>query len=125
MPLLPLASGLSFGFNNATPSGFIICGLLVVLSIASWVAMTRKFLLLKRARKANAIFCSDLRRSPHPLSLYQAGERFLEAPMFHVYHDACRELAFYLLNTDTVDAHFSRRLQAAGRTDSTASPPVK
>jgi biopolymer transport protein TolQ len=115
MPLLPLASGLSFGFNNATPSGFIICGLLVVLSIASWVAMTRKFLLLKRARKANATFCSDLRRSPHPLSLYQAGERFLEAPMFHVYHDACRELAFYLLNTDTVDAHFSRRLQSAGR----------
>ena len=115
MPLLPLASGLSFGFNNATPSGIIICVLLIVLSIASWVAMTRKFLLLKHARKANASFCGDLRRSPHPLSLFQAGERFLEAPMFHVYHDACRELAFYLLNTDTVDAHFSRRLQSAGR----------
>jgi biopolymer transport protein TolQ len=115
MPLIPLASGLSFGFNNATPSGLIICALLVALSIASWVAMTRKFLLLKRARKANATFCGDLRRSPHPLSLFQAGERFLDAPMFHVYHDACRELAFYLLNTDTVDAQFSRRLQAAGR----------
>jgi biopolymer transport protein TolQ len=77
--------------------------------------MTRKFLLLKRARIANATFCSDLRNSPHPLSLFQAGERFLDAPMFHVYHDACRELAFYLLNTDTVDAQFSRRMQAAGR----------
>ena len=115
MPLFPLASGLSFGLNHSTPSGLIICAILVVLSIASWVAMTRKFLLLKRARLANSAFCSNLRHSPHPLSLFQAGERFLDAPMFHVYHDACRELSFYLLDTDTVDATFSRRLQAAGR----------
>lgn len=115
MPQLHLASGLSFGLQYATPSGLVICGLLVLLSIASWVAMTRKFLLLKRARRANAAFCGDLRRSPHPLSLFQAGERFLEAPMFHVYHDACRELSFYLLDTDTVDATFSHRLQSAGR----------
>jgi biopolymer transport protein TolQ len=115
MPQLHLASGLSFGLQNATPSGLVICGLLVLLSVASWVAMTRKFLLLKRARRANAVFCGDLRRSPHPLSLFQAGERFLEAPMFHVYHDACRELSFYLLDTDTVDATFSHRLQSAGR----------
>lgn len=115
MPLIPLASGLSYGLNNATPTGLFICALLVILSIASWVAMTRKFILLKRARLANAAFCSDLRRSPHPLSLFQTGERFLDAPMFHIYHDACRELSFYLLDTDTVDATFSRRLQAAGR----------
>ncbi len=115
MPLFPLAIGLSYGFTNATPSGLIICALLVLLSIASWVAMIRKFILLKRARLANATFCSDLRRSPHPLSLFQAGERFLDAPMFHIYHDACRELSFYLLDTDMVDASFSRRLQAAGR----------
>ena len=115
MPPLPLASGLLFGLKSASISGLLICGLLVLLSIASWVAMTRKFTLLKRAREANAVFCDDLRRSPHPLSLFQAGERFATAPMFHVYHDGCQELAFYLLGTDTVDATFSRRLQAAGR----------
>lgn len=115
MTPLPLASGLLFGLKNASAAGLVICGLLVLLSIASWVAMTRKFGLLKRAREANSRFCDDLRRSPHPLSLYQAGERFAAAPMFHVYHDACQELSFYLLGTDTVDATFERRLQAAGR----------
>ncbi len=115
MTLPLLASGLSFGLQNASISGVVICALLVVLSIASWVAMTRKFGLLKRAREANAAFCEDLRRSPHPLYLFQTSERFTAAPMFHVYHDACQELAFYLLGTDTVDASFSRRLQAAGR----------
>lgn len=115
MTPLPLASGLSFGLKNSSASGLVICVLLVLLSIATWVAMTRKFSLLKRARLANAAFCDDLRRSPHPLSLYQAGERFAAAPMFHVYHDACRELSFYLLGTDVVDAGFNRRLQAAGR----------
>ncbi len=115
MTPLPLASGLSFGLKNSSASGLVICVLLVLLSIATWVAMTRKFSLLKHARLANAAFCDDLRRSPHPLSLYQAGERFAAAPMFHVYHDACRELSFYLLGTDVVDAGFNRRLQAAGR----------
>lgn len=114
-PLPPLASGLLFGLKNSSAAGLIICGLLVILSIASWVAMTRKFSLLKRAREANAVFCDDLRRSPHPLSLFQAGERFAAAPMFHVYHAACQELSFYLLGTDVVDASFTRRLQAAGR----------
>jgi biopolymer transport protein TolQ len=115
MASLLLASGLYFGLQNATPSGLIICSLLVVLSVASWVAMTRKFGLIKKARRANGQFCGDLRRSPHPMSLFQAGEKFVEAPMFHVYYDACRELSFYLLGTDSVDATFSRRLQAAGR----------
>ncbi len=115
MTPLPLASGLLFGLKNASTAGLVICGLLVVLSIASWVAMIRKFGLLKHARGANSLFCDDLRRSPHPLSLYQAGERFATAPMFHVYHAACQELAFYLLGTDVVDASFSRRLQTAGR----------
>lgn len=109
------ASGLSFGFQNATPSGFIICGILAGLSIASWVAMLRKSGLLKRARLANVAFTAELRRSPHPLSLFQSGERFAGAPMYHVYFDGCRELAFYLLGTDEVDATFSRRLQTASR----------
>ena len=110
-----IASGQSFGFQSATPSAILICCVLVGLSIASWVAMIRKFSLLKRARLANAAFTAELRRSPHPLSLFQSGERFAEAPMYHVYFDGSRELAFYLLGTDEVDATFSRRLQTASR----------
>jgi biopolymer transport protein ExbB/TolQ len=109
------ASNLSLGFQNATPSAYLICTLLAGLSIASWVAMVRKSSLLKRARKANAAFTSELRRSPHPLSLFQSGERFAEAPMYHVYFDGSRELAFYLLGTDEVDGTFTRRLQTASR----------
>ncbi len=111
----PLASGFLFSLKNSSAVGLIICSLLVLLSIASWVAMTRKFSLIKRARASDAAFCNDLRRSPHPLSLFQAGERFASAPMYHVYHAACQELSFYLLGTDVVDASFTRRLQAAGR----------
>lgn len=115
MSILSMASGFAFGLQNATLTGKVICGLLVFLSVASWVAMISKFRLLRRAREANGVFYSELKRSPHPLAFYQAGERFDLSPMFHVYGAACRELCFYLLGTDQVDGTFSRRLQAAGR----------
>ena len=115
MTLLFLASGLSFGLQNATTTGWVICTLLLVLSIASWVAMTVKFFALKRARQANNDFRASLFRSPHPLALFQIGERFQNSPMFETYFRGCRELSFYLLGTDQVDSTFGLRLQSAGR----------
>jgi biopolymer transport protein ExbB/TolQ len=110
-----LASGLSFGLQNATAAGWVICILLLMLSIASWVAMTIKFFALKRARLANGEFRTSLFRSPHPLALFQIGERFQNSPMFETYYRGCRELSFYLLGTDEVDSTFALRLQSAGR----------
>lgn len=115
MTLSFLASGLSFGLQNATTTGWVICTLLLVLSVASWVAMTVKFFTLKRARQANNDFRASLFRSPHPLSLFQVGERFQNSPMFETYYRGCRELSFYLLGSDQVDSTFAVRLQSAGR----------
>jgi biopolymer transport protein TolQ len=112
---MPLASTLFTSLQEASLTGRVICVLLVCLSVASWVAMTKKFLDLRAARRANADFRAALLRSPHPLALFQEGDHHPLSPMFMAYFNGCREMAFYLLGSDEVDGSFSERLQKAGR----------
>jgi biopolymer transport protein TolQ len=110
-----LASGLDFGWQKSTGVGIGICIVLGVLSILSWAVMAMKLSLLRKSRIANAEFLAVFRSSPHPLALFQTGERFDFAPFYHIYHGAARELAFHLLGVDQPDRTFATRLQGAGR----------
>lgn len=110
-----LSPGLRFGLEHATLWGLVICGILVVLSIFSWTVMLAKLWLLGRARRANARFLESFRGSNHPLAIFQLRERHDRSPLYHIYHAASRELAFYLLGTDDPSTTFSNRLQGAGR----------
>lgn len=107
--------GLKFGLEHCTLWGLIICGILALLSVFSWTVMLTKLWLIGRAKKANLQFLESFRGSNHPLAIFQLRERHDRSPLYHIYHAASRELAFYLLGTDDPSATFSTRLQGAGR----------
>jgi len=111
----PGLHGLQFGFEHLTPPGMAICGVLVFLSVISWTAVLAKWMFLRRSEKANRRFLEKYRASPQPLALYLTRERVEQAPMYHIYHEACRELAFYLVGEEEPGRAFSSRLQGAGR----------
>ncbi len=114
LPLLSV-SGLEFGMQNSTTVGWVICGLLGLLSISSWAVMVSKWLLLSRASRANRQFLAQVRDTAHPLALFLTREHVELSPLYHIYHHACRELAFYLTGELEPGRTFTSRLQGAGR----------
>lgn len=108
-------SGLQFGIDHSTLPGWIICGVLAVLSIWSWAVLASKWHLLARALRANRKFSRLFRESSHPLTMFLTRERVELSPLYHIYHAACRELAFYLVGEDEPGRTFASRLQGAGR----------
>lgn len=127
MHLTPLAavSGLQFGLENLSTPSLVIAGLLAVLSIISWTVLVVKWHLLGRARNGNNEFMGKFRESAHPLALYLTRERVAVSPMYHVYHEACRELAFYLVGEEEPGRTFNSRLQGAGRITSSQMGAVQ
>lgn len=97
------------------PSGLVICGLLIVMSLACWSIMASRLFMLSRSQKANVAFLRAFHHSAHPLAIFQAKEHHAESPVYHIYHAASRELAFHLVGTDEADATFASRLHGAGR----------
>jgi len=111
-----LSPGLQFGLEHTTLTGWVICGLLAMLSVCSWAVMLGKFLLLRRAQRANLSFLRGFRESAHPLEIFQRGEHYERSPFDLVYHDATREMAWYLVGEeDPSGGTFASRLQGAGR----------
>jgi biopolymer transport protein TolQ len=110
-----LASGIRFGWQQASPACLAICGLLAIISIMSCAMMANKLFLLRRAYKSNQEFLSVFRHTAHPLSIFQSAETFDFAPFFHIYYTASRELAHHLVGVDLPDRIFATRLQGAGR----------
>lgn len=110
-----LASGLMFAFQHATRPGAVICGVLIVLSIACWTLLLSKVWMISGARNANRGFLGAYHHSSHPLELFQSRNHHSAAPLYHLYHAAARELAFHLLGTDEADATFATRLRSASR----------
>lgn len=103
------------GFDRLPPSGLAIAGLLVALSLVCWSVMAARLMMLSRSQKANAAFLRAFHHSAHPLAIFQAREHHAEAPLYHIYHAASRELAFHLVGTDEADGTFASRLHGAGR----------
>lgn len=110
-----LAMGLDFALSRISSSGLLLCGVIVILSVASWAIIAVKLHLLGRSRGANAEFLQVFRHSSHPLSMFQTDERFPNSPLFHIYYAAARELAFHLVGVDQPDKTFSQRLLGAGK----------
>jgi biopolymer transport protein TolQ len=127
MHLTPLAavSGLQYGLENLSLPSLVIAALLAVLSIISWTVLVVKWHGLGRARGANNVFMGKFRDSAHPLALYLTREREAVSPMYHVYHEACRELAFYLVGAEEPGRTFNSRLQGAGRITSSQMGAVQ
>jgi biopolymer transport protein TolQ len=113
--LPPALSGLQFGIDHSTLPVWIILGILAFLSICSWAVLISKWSLLSRATRANRTFMRLFRDSAHPLALYLTKERVEISPLYHIYHSASRELAFYLVGEEEPGRNFSSRLQGAGR----------
>jgi biopolymer transport protein TolQ len=119
------AMGLDFALNQASQTGLVICGLILVLSVASWVVIAAKLHLLGIARGGNAEFLQVFRHSSHPLSVFQSDERFPSSPLFLIYYAAARELAFHLVGVDSPDKTFSQRFQGAGKITASQSNAIR
>lgn len=116
MPTEFLSPGLQFGLEHTTLTGWVICGILALLSAYAWAVMLGKHFLLSRAHKAGLSFLRAFRESVHPLELFQRGLHHERTPLDLVYHDAAREMAWYLVGEeDASGASFAARLQGAGR----------
>ncbi len=110
-----LSPGLQYGLEHSTPTCWIICGVLALLSITSWAVILSKHFLLSRVHKANLSFLREYRESNHALELYQQREPHEFSSFYHIYHAACREMSWYLLGEDEPGTTFAARLQGAGR----------
>jgi biopolymer transport protein TolQ len=110
-----LSPGLLYGLEHSTPTCWIICGILGLLSITSWAVILSKHFLLSRVHRANLSFLREYRESNHALELYQQREPHEFSSFYHIYHAACREMSWYLLGEDEPGSTFAARLQGAGR----------
>lgn len=110
-----LSPGLQYGLEHSNLTCWVICGLLGLLSITSWAVILSKHFLLSRVQKANLSFLREYRQSNHALELFQRREHHELSSYYHVYHAACREMAWYLLGEDEPGDTFATRLQGAGR----------
>lgn len=110
-----LSPGLQLGLEHTTLTGWVICGILLLISAYCWAVMLGKHFLLARAHKANLSFLRAFRESSHPLSLFQKGEHQERSPFDLIYHEAAREMAFYLTGDEEPGVGFTTRLQGAGR----------
>ena len=110
-----LSPGLQFGLEHASTTTWVICGILAVLSAASSAVMLGKHFLLSRAHKASLSFLRAFRESTHPLAIFQKNEHHERSPLDLIYHDAAREMAWYLVGEEDAGETFATRLQGAGR----------
>lgn len=118
-------SGLQYGLENLSMPSLVIAGVLAFLSILAWSVWLVKWMLLSRASSANAQFMGKFRLAAHPLSLYLTRDRVALSPMHHVYHEACREMSFYLVGEEEPGNSFNARLQGAGRITSSQMGAVQ
>lgn len=110
-----LSPGLLYGLKNSNLTCWIICGILALLSVTAWAVILSKHFLLSRVHRANLSFLREYRESNHPLELFQRREHHEFSSYYHIYHAACREMAWYLVGEDEPGDTFAARLQGAGR----------
>lgn len=93
----------------------VACGLVTLVMLACILRWLGRGRLLREVREADAEFTRHFRSSAHALALFQEPEKTERSPRSALYMNACRELSFHLLGTDSVDKNFSLKLRAAGR----------
>jgi biopolymer transport protein ExbB/TolQ len=123
-PLLA-SGGLMYAFRESTIEGKLVLFSLFIASLFSWSVMISKFLLVSRAKKATALFLKKFRATRKPLNLYQARERFADAPAYAVYLAGCRELSYHMMGTEELDETYGVRLSEADKISPVAMAAVK
>jgi hypothetical protein len=98
-------SMLSLGCCAVLLLGMLVCGI-------KWIARGSS---IAKTNKADEEFTASFRGSAHLLALFQTGMVFPGSARAAVYQNACRELSWHLLGTDTVDKNYMARLRTAGR----------
>lgn len=91
------------------------CALIALILIACSFRWLGKSAQLRRVREADADFTERFRSSAHAFALFQEAAHVDHSPRCVLYMNACRELAYHLLGTDSVDKNFIIKLRAAGR----------
>jgi biopolymer transport protein TolQ len=85
-------SELLYVWQNATPEGKAIIGILILFSIFAWSVMVGKALQMRRAKKLNQYFEAEFRTQKHVLDVYDRQLQVPDCPLFMVYQEGCREL---------------------------------
>jgi biopolymer transport protein ExbB/TolQ len=124
IPMLA-AGGLMFAFRESNLAGKCVLIALMFGSLFSWSVMVTKFSMVRRARTATRAFLKKFRATRKPLNLFQARERYEEAPAYAVYLAGCRELSYHLLGTEELDETFGARLLESDKISPVAMAAVK
>jgi biopolymer transport protein TolQ len=90
------ASALQFAFEKATIEGKLTIGVLVLVSLFSWMVIVSKTLQLSRASRVSKRFFAAYRATRNPLDLYRSAKTFEGAPAYELYSAAVEELNHYL-----------------------------
>lgn len=91
------------------------CALLFIFLLICVISWLVRGVTLRQNAKADAAFTASFRGSAHLLALFQTGMVFPGSARAAVYQNACRELSWHLLGTDTVDKNYMAKLRTAGR----------
>ncbi|QIF02190.1 hypothetical protein [Roseimicrobium sp. ORNL1] len=86
--------------------------LVMLVCVLKWISRSSS---IAKTNKADEEFTASFRGSAHLLALFQTGMVFPGSARAAVYQNACRELSWHLLGTDTVDKNYMARLRTAGR----------
>src|ERR1043166_5709349 len=93
-----LGSALAFAFKQATTEGKITIGVLLIVSIFSWIVIISKPRQLLRPRAAAKNFFTASRSTRDPLEIARRGEEFEGAPAYELYYTGAEEIEYQLKN---------------------------
>ncbi|MEZ0277002.1 MAG: hypothetical protein ACAH88_18985 [Roseimicrobium sp.] len=108
-------SGLEKSLSDMSMLSLLWCVLLLAVLLVCVVSWINRSANLRQTSKADTAFTASFRGSSHLLALFQTGMVFPGSARAAVYQNACRELSWHLLGTDTVDKNYMARLRTAGR----------
>jgi hypothetical protein len=109
------SSGLQKSLSEVSVLSLGCCALLLLVMLVcvlKWIVRSSN---IAKTNKADDEFTASFRGSAHLLALFQTGMVFPGSARAAVYQNACRELSWHLLGTDTVDKNYMARLRTAGR----------
>lgn len=111
----PLFSGLEKSFTGMQVNAQVCCGAAVLVFVVGAIGLMVRMGRMRKVTRMDTAFLVSFRDSPHLLALFQDGLVFPGSPKAAVYQNACRELSWHLLGTDSVDKSFVAKLRTAGR----------
>jgi biopolymer transport protein ExbB len=79
--------------------GWIIIGILVIMSALTWIVFFNKMIYLRQIKKENAAFATAFSRTRGLLEMKEAEDQYPNASMFRVYSGAAEELERRLENS--------------------------